>query len=159
MYLKAESGDILSRPAKIVDGYCIKPLILSDSAYPSTTWQGKPHNFNVNLTENHKGFNKQLSAARVTVERAFGVPKGRWRCLLKRLDNRLSNVSGIIMTCCALHNICHERSDEFIDEDNIVNHILDGEHGQRDNGHGIFRECRDAEVLREILTVYVSNNI
>ena len=37
LYLKVESGDILSRPAKIVDGYCIKPQILSDSAYPSTT--------------------------------------------------------------------------------------------------------------------------
>ena len=93
------------------------------------------------------------------MERAFGVLKGCWRYLLKRLDNRLSNVSDIIITCCTLYNICQERSDEFIYEDNIVNNILDDERGQRDNGHGNFRECRDAEVLREILTVYVSNNM
>ena len=31
LYLKPESGDILSRSAKIVDGYCIKLLIVRDS--------------------------------------------------------------------------------------------------------------------------------
>ena len=71
LYLKAESGDILSRPAKVVDGYCIRFLILTHSAYPSTTWQVEPYNFNVNLTESQKAFNKQLSAARVTVEKSF----------------------------------------------------------------------------------------
>ena len=106
LYLNAESGDFLSRTAKIVDGYCIMPLILSDSVYSSTTWQVKPYNFNVNLTENQKAFNKQLSTAQVTVERAFGVLKSHWHCLLKRLDNWLSNVSDIIITCCTLHNIC-----------------------------------------------------
>ena len=159
LYLKAESGNILSRPSKIVDGYCIKPVIYSDSVYPSTTWQVKWYNINVNLTEIQKAFNKQFSAARFTVERAFEVLKGCWRYLLKRSDNRLSNVSNIIITCCTLLNICQERSDQFIDEDNIVNNILDKKRGQRDNGHGNFRECRDAEVLREILTVYVSNNM
>ena len=34
LYLKPESGDILSRPVKIVDGYCIKLLIVRDSVYP-----------------------------------------------------------------------------------------------------------------------------
>ena len=93
------------------------------------------------------------------MERAFGFLKVRWRCLLKRLDNQLSNVSDIIITSCTLHNICQKRSDEFIDKDNMVNNILDDERGQQDNGHGKFRECRDAEVLRDILTVYVSNNM
>ena len=119
MYLKAESGGIPWRPAKIVDGYRIKPLVLSDSAYPSTTWQVKPYNFNINLTESQKAFNKNLSSAWVTVVRAFGVLKDHWHCLLKRLDNRLINVSDIIITCCTLHNICQERSDEFIDKKTI----------------------------------------
>ena len=159
LYVKAESGDIFSRPVKIVDGYCIKHQILSDSVYLSTTWQVNPYNFNVNLIESQSTFNKQLSATRVTVKRAFRFLKGCWRCLLKCLNNRLSNASDIIITCCTLHNIWQERSDEFIDEDNIVNNILDDERGQQDNGDGKFRECRDAEVLREILTVYVSNNM
>ena len=100
-----------------------------------------------------------MGEARVSVERAFGVLKDRWCCLLKRLDNRLSNVSDIIITCCRLHNICQERSDEFINEDNIVNNILDDERGQRDNGHGNFPDCKGAKFLREVLTVYASNNI
>ena len=75
------------------------------------------------------------------------------------MDNRLTNVSDIMITCCVLHNICQERNDEFIDEDNTVNNIFDDERGQRDNGHGNFRECRDAEAFREILRVYVSNDM
>ena len=64
------------------------------------------------------------------------------------------------MTYCTVRNICQERSDEFIDEDNIVNNILDDERGQRDSGHGNFRECRDVEAFRDILTlVYVSNDM
>ena len=163
MYLKAESGGIPWRPAKIVDGYRIKPLVLSDSAYPSTTWQVKPYNFNINLTESQKAFNKNLSSAWVTVVRAFGVLKGHWRCLLKRLDNRLINVSDIIITCCTLHNICQERSDRqervYRQEDNIVNNILDHGRRQRDSEHGNFQKWREAEVLREVLTIYVINNM
>ena len=50
LYLKkAESGDIFdNRTAKVVDGYRIKPLILCDSLYLSTTWQVKLRNFYVN---------------------------------------------------------------------------------------------------------------
>ena len=76
--------------------------------------------------------------------RAFGVLKGHWRCLLKRLDNRLINVSDIIITCCTLHNICQERSDRqervYRQEDNIVNNILDHGRRQRDSEHGNFQK-------------------
>ena len=50
-------------------------------------------------------FNKKLSNARSSAERAFGTLKGRLRCLLKRLDNQLENVSQVIIAYCVLHNI------------------------------------------------------
>ena len=86
----------------------IRPLLLSDSAYPTTLWQVKPYiklNQNIMLNHSQKKFGKALSLARVTIERAFGVLKERWRCLLKRLDNNLENIPDIILACCVLHNI------------------------------------------------------
>ena len=44
-------------------------------------------------------FNKRLSGARVTVERASGILKARWRMLLKRLDSQITNVSDTIIAC------------------------------------------------------------
>ena len=65
-----------------------------------------------------------MSSAGVTVEREFGILKARWRCLLKCLDNRIKNVTAVIMICCILHNICQMRKDEYIDKDGMLDEIL-----------------------------------
>ena len=91
----------------------IRPLLLTDSAYPATLWQVKPYKQNTMLNHSQKKFNKALSLARVTIERAFGVSKGRWRCLLKRLDN-LENVPDVILACCVHHNITQLKGDSFM---------------------------------------------
>ena len=54
--------------------------------------------------------------------------------------------------CATPHNICQERSDEIIKEDNIINTNLGDEREQRAYGYSNFRKGRDADVLREILT-------
>ena len=63
------------------------------------------------LNHSQKKFNKALSSARVTVERTFGVLKGRWCCLLKRLDNNLENIPDIILAFCVLQNITQLKGD------------------------------------------------
>ena len=65
-----------------------------------------------------------MSSAGVTVEREFGILKARWRCLLKCLDNRIKNVTAVIMICCILHNLCQMRKDEYIDKDGMLDEIL-----------------------------------
>ena len=47
----------------------------------------------------------------MVVENAFRRLKGRWRCLLKRLDVRLDNVTNIVAACVVLHNICEFHGD------------------------------------------------
>ena len=49
------------------------------------------------------------------VERAFGMLKGRWRILFKRVDVALKNVPDLVSTCLVLllHNICIVFGDEF----------------------------------------------
>ena len=38
LFGKAERNGILAQPTRSIDGFNVRPLILSDSAYPSTMW-------------------------------------------------------------------------------------------------------------------------
>ena len=85
IYQEAEQGNILQAPRIDIDGNDIGPYLVGDSAYPLTPWLIKPFPEGTNDPD-EKTFNKELSRARVVVERAFGILKGRWRVLQKRLD-------------------------------------------------------------------------
>jgi hypothetical protein len=49
----------------------------------------------------------------MAVERAFGILKGRWRILLKRIDMPLQHIPNVITACICLHNLCIIYRDEF----------------------------------------------
>ena len=61
-----------------------RPVLLGGSAYPLRGCLS--YNEGTNNPEEIK-FNKELSCTRVSVECAFGILKGRWRILQKRLDS------------------------------------------------------------------------
>ena len=129
LYTRAEREEILKTPSKVIKGFSVRPLLLSDSAYPMTLWQVKPFSFTLNLTKREKLFNKHLSSARVIVEQAFGVLKGRFRILLKRMDIGLENTVKTIITCCVLHNILSYSITyvSYIDDDNVFDQVLRNE--------------------------------
>ena len=89
----------------------------------------------------------------MTVERAFGKLKGRWRCLLKRNDTHVTFVSRTIMACCVLHNFC-ELHNEYIDEQEAVFGRVGrvGEAGQDGAEDGAAAQQNQAETL-EMLCV------
>ena len=58
------------------------------------------------------------------MERAFGLLKARWRCLLKRLDDQIENISEVIIPCFALNNFCQLENEEFIDQDGILEDLI-----------------------------------
>ena len=87
-------------------------VILGDPAYPALPWVMKPYPENAHTTPDQKIFNYRQSRARMVVENAFGRLKGRWRCMLKRLDMKLRNVPDIVAACVCLHNICEMFGDE-----------------------------------------------
>lgn len=51
------------------------------------------------------------------VENTFARLKGRWRCLLKCLEEDVLNICTTIGACCVLHNFCIIRGDLLDDED------------------------------------------
>ncbi|XP_041671217.1 protein ALP1-like [Cheilinus undulatus] len=112
----AESNNLFPPDARQIEGVEVPLMLLGDSEYPLLSWLMKGYPGDGNLTVEQKNFNYRLSHAQTTVKNAFGRLKGRWRCLLKRMDVNISRVPTIISICCVLHNLCEIQGDEFLDE-------------------------------------------
>ena len=61
-----------------VPGLCGRGLILADSAYPNLNWVLSPFRDNGHLTIAQRRFNETHASIRSTIERAFGLLKGRF---------------------------------------------------------------------------------
>uniref|UniRef100_A0A3Q1BZU4 DDE Tnp4 domain-containing protein n=1 Tax=Amphiprion ocellaris TaxID=80972 RepID=A0A3Q1BZU4_AMPOC len=49
----------------------------------------------------------------LVVENAFGRLKGQWHCVLKRNDCDIQLVKSMVLTCCALHNLCEDHGETY----------------------------------------------
>ena len=106
--------------------------IIGDPAYPLRSWLMKAYP-EANITEIQSQFNKRLSSTRMSIERAFGRLKGRWRILLKRCDVKINHMNDIICACIILHNLCIDYNCIYEDGENEFyndNIQLDREDGQ-----------------------------
>ena len=54
LYQDAEVNLILSKPTGAIENKEVRPLFISDGAYPSTSWQLKPYPFTIRLNDAHK---------------------------------------------------------------------------------------------------------
>lgn len=112
-YKKGQDKTLLPNWVKRIGGKNVPLVILGDPAYPLLDWLMKAFPDNGHLTQQQRTFNYRLSKARVVVEHAYGRLKGRWRCLSKRLDIDVFDVSELVAACCVLHNICEVHGDSF----------------------------------------------
>lgn len=126
VFREANRQQILTTPTFQLNGTtCIKPYLVGDAAYPLADWLIKPFPQVQNMDNQQQLFNLALSQARVSIERAFGVLKGRWRILLGKVNLEPSFASDVVIACSVLHNICQERNepiqevhDPYTEEDN-----------------------------------------
>ena len=116
LYQRGQSGNLLPDWKEQIDGKDVPLIILGDPAYPLLPWLMKAYPNNGHLTREQKRFNYRLSKARVVVEHGYGRLKGRWRCLLKRLDVDVRDVPELVTACCILHNICEVHGEQFSEE-------------------------------------------
>ncbi|XP_066596274.1 putative nuclease HARBI1 [Prorops nasuta] len=88
--------------------------IVGDSAYKLHENLLVPYRDNGHLTQRQKNYNFCHSSARICIERAFGLLKGRFRSLLNLfVMNRTDLIPMHILACCVLHNICIMQNDEL----------------------------------------------
>ena len=67
------------------------------------------------LNPQEKKYNVALSKFRVVAENVFGRLKGRFHCLLKRLDISVQNTVNIVAACCTLH-VYELKKQEFLED-------------------------------------------
>ena len=113
LYKKGQSNSLFPDLKQKIAGKDIPIVLLGDPAYPLLQWLMKAFPNNGHLTSQQKTFNYRLSKARVVVEHCYGRLKGRWRCLLKRLDVDVCDAPEIVAACCVLHNVCEIHGDAF----------------------------------------------
>ncbi|XP_062523298.1 uncharacterized protein LOC134197960 [Corticium candelabrum] len=116
LYQKATAGTLFPAWTRNMFGVQVPLVILGDPAYPSLPWLIKPFRENEHTSKEQKHFNYCQSRARMVVENTFGRLKGRWRCLLKRLDLKLENVGNVVAACVVLHNLCEMFGDHCSEE-------------------------------------------
>ncbi|XP_032064807.1 protein ANTAGONIST OF LIKE HETEROCHROMATIN PROTEIN 1-like [Thamnophis elegans] len=92
-----------------IEGEQVKPVILGDLAYPLLPWLMTP--YSGQLDSRKQLFNNRLGHCRTVVGQAFERLRGRWRCLLSRLDVRERYAPRVIVACCILHNICESKGE------------------------------------------------
>lgn len=116
LYQKGSNGQLFPDQTRTINGHNLPLVIVGDPAYPLLPWVMKPFPEYAGMPQKQRNFNFRLSKARITVEHAFGRLKGRWRCLLKRMDYHLDDVPHVIAACVVLHNICETLGDRCQDD-------------------------------------------
>lgn len=125
---------------------------MGDAAYNIHEHLMVPFRDNGHLTNRQKNYNFCHSSARMAIERAFALLKGRFRSLLTVLDmNRVDLIPDFIMACCILHNICFLKNDDFqITEPNVFETVSDS------NTQLTNERCNNAAKLKRDV---ISNNL
>ena len=111
-YNKCNSGNCFPNWKKRINDVDVPLVVLGDPAYPLSSWLMKPFSDTGSLTTEQQHYNYRQSRARMVVENAYGQLKGRWRCLLKRMDYyAIQYTIDVVATCVVLHNICERNGD------------------------------------------------
>lgn len=92
---------------------CGEEHLLGDSAYPNMSWLFTPFRDNGRLTNVQMHYNYKNRSIRSTVERAFGLLKGRFTRLQHINQNEMEGIVQTVIAGCILHNIC------IINNDNV----------------------------------------
>ncbi|XP_065570194.1 putative nuclease HARBI1 [Artemia franciscana] len=85
--------------------------LIGDAAYPLSDRLLTPYRDTGNLTRYQVRYNFKLSSTRMSVERAIGMLKGRFRRLKFFLFPYLVFICKSIIAACTLHNFCIDEND------------------------------------------------
>ena len=94
---RGQNNTLLPNWVKRISNTDVPLVVLGDPAYPLLDWLMKAFPDTGYLTQQQRNFNYRLSKARVVVEHSYGRLKGRWRCLLKRVDVSVYDVSDLVI--------------------------------------------------------------
>ena len=139
LYRRAECDEVLNNPTARVGHREIPPYLVGNSAYPLGPWLQKPFP-EATRDRDEIAFNRELTAARVSVECAFGILKSRWRILGKQFDSEINFAVKTAIACAVLHNFCIWNGDDWDERDEDDTNVM-----------------QDGDNIREVLKEYISS--
>ena len=83
-------------------------VMLGDEAHPLLPYLMKPYGRN-SLTDRRRNFNERLSAARKSVECAFGILYSKWRIISKTIETEVELADKTVKCICVLHSTIIEK--------------------------------------------------
>ena len=122
LYRKVEEGimggfhdDPLTWPSGLV----FPPYIVADRGYPLLSWCITPFKMGPMgspLSREETWFNRKHSSTRMSVERAFGILKARFKELGTKTSLKLDFLPTVVHSYCVLHNILLASKDRTLDQ-------------------------------------------
>lgn len=123
--------------------------LIGDLAYKLHENLLTPYRDDGHLTDRQRNYNFCHSSARIVIERAFALLKGRFRSLLTKLAvDRVDLIPRHILACCVLHNICLMRSDDLHIEINENADVIDEEN----NNGNYHNDARAGIAKRDLIS-------
>lgn len=78
--------------------------LLGDGGLPLKKYLMTPYARGAYTPHSEEIFNKKLSSARSTIERAFGVLANKWKILQQAMNFKLETTNAVVMALVCLHN-------------------------------------------------------
>ena len=122
LYRKAVEGtmgDFHDDPLTWDTALPFPPYLVADRGYPLLSWCITPFKMGpmgLPLSREEAWFNRKHSSTRMSVERAFGILKGRFKEIGTKSALKLDFMPTVIHTCCVLHNILLASKDRTLDQ-------------------------------------------
>ena len=122
LYRKVEEGimgGFHDDPLTWDAGLPFPPYILADRGYPLLSWCITPFKrgpMGIPLTREELWFNRKHSSTRMSVERAFGILKSRFKEIGTKTALKLDFLPTVVHCCCILHNILLSSKDRTLDQ-------------------------------------------
>ena len=122
LYRKVEEGtmggfhdDPLIWPSRLP----FPPYIVANRGYPLLSWCITPFKMGpmgLPLSNEEAWFNRKHSSTRMSVERAFGILKARFKEIGTKTSMKLDFLPTVVHRCCVLHNILLASKDRTLEQ-------------------------------------------
>ena len=122
LYRKVDEGimgGFHDDPLTWTSGLAFPPYIVADRGYPLLSWCITPFKkgpMGLPLSREETWFNQKHSSTRMSVERGFGILKGRFKEIGTKSSLKLDFLPTVVHTCCVLHNILLASKDRTLDQ-------------------------------------------
>ena len=122
LYRKVEEGTMggfHDDPLTWPSGLPFPPYIVADRGYPLLSWCITPFRMGpmgMPLSNEEAWFNRKHSSTRMSVERAFGILKARFKEIGTKTSMKLDFLPTVVHSCCVLHNILLASKDRTLEQ-------------------------------------------